>query len=144
MLPSFSTPQQIFSGKEFAVIRGEVTRLLGAGVIVPTVVTHTSYVSNIFTARQQDRSPRLILNLDGLSRLQLPYIHFKMDSMKDVIAMITPGVWLASIDLQDAYYSIPVHTAHQDFLPFYWNRTDFKFRACLMAILRHPLSLLRF
>lgn len=31
---------------------------------------------------------------------------FKMETVKDVRSMLRPGVWGATIDLQDAYYHI--------------------------------------
>ena len=39
-----------------------------------------------------------------------------MESLGDVLKIIPPGVWMASVDLQDAYYNIPVHSEHQKYL----------------------------
>ena len=45
--------------------------------------------------------------------------HFKMESLQNVLELITPGGCMASIDLKDAFHSIPVHKNHQAYLSFY-------------------------
>ena len=59
------------------------------------------------TCINKDGSSRLILNLKCLNSY-ITHIHFKMESLPDVLHMLTPGVWVASVDLHHAYYSIPV------------------------------------
>ena len=41
-----------------------------------------------------------------------------MDSIQSVTSMITQNCWMASVDLKDAYYSVPIHTAYQKYLRF--------------------------
>ena len=33
-----------------------------------------------------------------------------METISSVLSLITPGCYLVSIDLKDAYYSVPIHT----------------------------------
>ena len=65
-----------------------------------------------------------MLNLKKLNK-QVTKIHFKMESIKNVIRMVTPGYWMASIDLKDAYYSVWIHPDHQRFLKFYWKEAQY-------------------
>ena len=76
-----------------------------------------------------------------------------MESLGDVLNIIKPGVWMASVDLQDAYYIIPVHPDHQKYLTFSWQHKYYKF-TCLpngyaqapmifTKLLKHPFSFLR-
>ena len=44
-----------------------------------------------------------------------------MENLQDVLHLMKPGVW--SIDLKDAYYTIPVHPEHQKYLSFIWEDT---------------------
>ena len=44
-----------------------------------------------------------------------------MESIKQVIAMIQPGCWMASIDLKDAYYSVSVNRNCRKYLKFLWD-----------------------
>ena len=41
-----------------------------------------------------------------------------MESLQNVLHMIKSGVWMASVDLQDAYYSVPIHEEYQKKLKF--------------------------
>ena len=34
--------------------------------------------------------------------------------------MVKSGVWVASVDLKDAYYSVPIHEEYQKYLKFLW------------------------
>ena len=46
------------------------------------------------------------------------YKHFKMESINNVINLIKPNVYMASIDLKDAFFSVPIHYDHQKYLKF--------------------------
>lgn len=41
-----------------------------------------------------------------------------MDTLQSVISLMTPNCFMASIDLKDAYYSVPIAVAHQKYLKF--------------------------
>ena len=44
-----------------------------------------------------------------------------MDTLDTVIKLMKPGCYMASIDLRDAYYTIPIHLDHQKYLKFVAN-----------------------
>ena len=71
---------------------------------------------------------RFILNLKNLNN-DMPYIYFKMETLSSVLNLITPGCYLASIDLKDAYYSVPIHTDYTKYLDFFWKGQLYKFLA---------------
>ena len=98
-------------------------------VIQPTVLSPTSYVSPIFATEKKDDSTRLILNLKRFNE-SIRFMHFKMESLQDVFDLMKPGVWMASIDLCDAYYTIPVAQEHHKYLTFNW-RDEYYSYTCL-------------
>ena len=51
-----------------------------------------------------------------------------MDSIQNVINMVKKGAWMASVDLKDAYYSIPINRDHKKFFKFMW-KSPFRFLA---------------
>ena len=51
----------------------------------------------------------MILDLKECNHDQVEHVKFKMETLKTVTKLITPGCWFYSLDLKDAYYSIPVH-----------------------------------
>ena len=50
----------------------------------------------------------MILNLKNL----------KTESINNVLNIIRPNVYMASIDLKDAFFSVPIHSTHQKCLKF--------------------------
>ena len=53
-----------------------------------------------------------------------------METIQTCISLMKPGCYMASIDLRDAYFSLPVHASHQKYLKFMWKGTLYKF-TCL-------------
>ena len=62
----------------------------------------------------------MILNLKALNK-SIVYHHFKMDTLGSVIRLMRPNCFMATIDLKDAYYSVPVSEKHQKYLQFLWK-----------------------
>ena len=77
-----------------------------------------------------DGSHQTILNLKNLNE-SITYVHFKMESLKHVRQLIKPGVWMGSIDLRDAYYSVCVNPPFQQYFTCYW-------KGCYYEFLRMP------
>ena len=95
-------PCQIFNGKETALVRDEVAKLLDKGVIVGSSHEPDELISNIFLRKKKDGTYRMILNLKQLNEF-IVYRHFKMDSLQAATELMKPGCFMASIDLKDAY-----------------------------------------
>ena len=108
------------SESETNIIIAEVTKLLKKGVIVKSKPEVGDFVSGVFTRDKKDNTKRMILNLKNLNS-NVYYKHFKMESIQDVINIIEPNVYMASIDLKDAFYSVPIYICHQRFLKFFIN-----------------------
>jgi len=62
----------------------------------------------------------MILNLKSQKKY-VKYNHFKMDALQNVISLLTPNCFMASIDLKDAYCCVPVALSHQKYLKFEWD-----------------------
>ena len=71
----------------------EIESMLRLKVIAPSPLANCLWISPIFIT-----------------------LTFKMESIRDVIHLIKPGVWMASVDLHHAYYSVPVYSPHSLFL----------------------------
>ena len=115
-----------FSDKEAEVIDGEIEKLLQMGVLTQYACEKDDFLSNIFIRPKQDVKYRMILNLKPFNQY-LQYHHFKMDTLKTAVAMVRPHCYMASIDLKDAYYSVPIKETHQKYLKFQWRDTYYKY-----------------
>ena len=123
-------PRQItFSSGEKEIISTEITKLLSKGVIELTNSFNGDFLSTIFVRPKKDGSYRLILNLKPLNEF-VSYYHFKMDTIQTALKLMRPGCFMASFDLKDAYYSIPIAAEDRQLLKFEWEGNYFHF-TCL-------------
>ena len=83
-------------------------------------------VSPIFTLTKPDGTIRLILNLKKFNNA-VEYHHFKMENIHTVSELVTKNCWMSSLDLKDAYYSVPIHATSQQFLKFRYKGIIYKF-----------------
>ena len=84
------------------------------------------FISHIFTRPKKDGSHRMIVNFKSLKKT-VTYHHFKIDTVLSAIRMMKPSCYMASIDLKDAYFSVPIHQEHQKYLKFLWKGTLYKY-----------------
>ena len=116
------------SKQDTSIISKEVEKLLQKGVITECNVEDGDYFSSLFTTPKKDGSYRTILNLKYLNE-ECDTHHFKMESLKQAIHMIRRGAFLASIDIKDAFYSVPIHQSHKKYLKFVWLSIPYQFEA---------------
>ena len=109
-----------FSNLESEVIKSEIIKLLGKGVIIPVSREPDDFVSGIFTRPKKDGSYRMILNLKKFNEF-LKLKHCKLESINDALDLVSEGCYFASVDLKDAYYSVGMDQRFQKYLKFYWN-----------------------
>ena len=121
--------ENTFSTAESEAIDLEVQKLLQKGVISKTPHEPGEFISQIFIRPKKDGTYRLILNLKKLNQF-VKYHHFKMETIHTATELMKQNCYMASIDLRDAYYSVPVCTDHQKYLKFSWRNILYKF-TCL-------------
>ena len=122
-------PGQNIPSNEYQILDAEISKLVNKGVIQKVQPEATQFISSIFLRPKPDGSHRLILNLKKFNE-NVVYHHFKMDSIYNIIKLVTKDCFMASLDLKDAYYSIPIKVSHQKFLCFKWRGTIYQF-TCL-------------
>ena len=122
-------PSPNFTDKEVCFMGEEIERLQIHGVIESCTHETGEYVSPIFLRPKKNGQFRMILNLKDLNPF-IEYHHFKMESLDTCLQLMTPGVYMASLDLSDAYYSVPVHKSSRKFLKFQFKGQLFQY-CCL-------------
>ena len=101
---------------------------------IKNVIEHSSpcvtdgFVSNIFTRPKKNGGVRLILDLSDLNEYVVKQ-HFKMDNIHTVACLLTPNCYMASVDLQDAYYSISIEPEFRKYLQFTWQGHHWQYKA---------------
>ncbi|XP_028394531.1 uncharacterized protein LOC114518732 [Dendronephthya gigantea] len=126
-----------FNEAEQTIIDGEIDKFLHKGIIKSSVSESGEVLSPIFITPKKDGSSRVIFNLKGLNEF-VSYHHFKMDTLETAIKLMRPGCFMTSIDLKDAYYSIPVASEHQKYLKFFWRDKLYCFTCLPMGLSSSP------
>ena len=85
------------------------------------------FISGIFTRDKKDGNKRMRLNLKRFNKF-VYYKHFKMEYVNNVINLIKPHLYMASIDLKDAFFAVNIHNDHQKYLKFLLGNL-FQFRS---------------
>ena len=74
-------------------------------------------ISPIFLRYKKDGSPRPIINLKNLNS-HIVYSHFKIETLKHALDLISEGCWLASFDIKDAYFHVKIDKSFGNTLSF--------------------------
>ena len=108
-----------FSDYEFHIIDQQIMEFLQLGIVEEAAHAQQEFLSNVFSRHKRNGSSRLILNLVHLNKF-IQYHHFKMDTIETVMNLMRLNCFMASIDLTNAYFSIPWAEEHRCLLRFVW------------------------
>lgn len=109
----------VCSSHESAALLGEVSSLLQRGAIVE-VEPHRAgagFYSPYFLVPKKNGGVRPILDLRILNS-SIAKRPFRMLTIQQLLQCISPGDWMTSVDLLDAYFHIPIVPEHRKFLRF--------------------------
>ena len=131
-------PEYKFSFEEQHAIDAEIEKFLAKQIIEISVTEPVQIVSPIFLRPKKESGAfRVIFNLKHLNQ-SVTYRKFKMDTLESAIKLMKPGCFMTSVDLQDAYYSIPVSPLFRKYLKFAWRGQLYQFRALPMGLSSSP------
>ena len=123
---------------EMGIIDNEIDIMIKKGVIKPSVHEKDEFISSIFLRPKKDPGKfRVILNLKPFNKF-VKSEHFKMDTIMTCIGLMNKDCFMASIDLRDAYYSIPIARSDQKYLKFIWKDTLYEYTCLPMGLACAP------
>ena len=91
-----------------------------------TTYCKKEFISNIFIQPKNNGKYRLILNLAKFNK-NTNYRHLKMESLNTAMHLISKNWYFTSVDLCDAYYSVPIASEHRKYLRFTWKQQMYEF-----------------
>ena len=118
-----------FSREEKECISVEVEKLLGKGAIRRASFVPNQFLSNLFTIPKKGGELRPVINLKPLNHFA-EYHHFKMEGLSSLLDLIRSNDYMITMDLKDAYLSVPIHADHSKYLRFEWESHLWEF-TCL-------------
>ena len=112
-IPNSLHPESKFSLTEQEAIDAEINDFLVKQVIEQSQPETGEIVYPIFLRpKKEPRVYRVIFNLKSLNQA-VTYHKFKMDTLESAVSLMKPGCFMSSIDLHNAYYSIPISPSPQ-------------------------------
>ena len=116
-------PHQIeFNKREKDALQVMLDQLEKDGVIEKCVFTHGDYMNQVFLREKKSTDAetkfRMILNMKPLNKTFVEGIHHKMNTLNTCLDLMEPGCFMASIDLSNAFHTIPMHKDFTKFLKF--------------------------
>ena len=126
--PWITRPPLVTPRKSASVSQSVVPHI--SEMLEKKVIERTSgkvFLSRLFTVPKKgsDRT-RLVMDLSSLNKY-IKHVPFKMVTVAQVRTTLCRGDWLASIDLKDAYWHIPIHPRFRKFLAFQVGEVTFQF-----------------
>lgn len=106
----------------------EIERLRLKGAIELVDPCEDQFLSSFFLVDKPAGGKRFILNLKALNKYIQPP-HFKLEDWRTVVRLMLPGSFMATLDLEDAYFLVPIFRQHRKFLRFQWRRSTYQFTA---------------
>ena len=68
----------------------------------------------------------------------MAYRKFTMETNRTILQSLKPGDWLASLDLKDAYFHVPIRPSHQHYLRFAYDDKVFQFKVLPFGLSSAP------
>ena len=117
---------------ETQAINEMISDLLRSKVIEESVFEEGDFMNTVFLREKRDSTPsnrkfRMILNMKNLNKQFVELIHHKMHSLQTCLDLMEPNCYMASIDLKDAFHTIPMDPFFTKFLKFQVGSKVYKY-----------------
>ena len=96
------------------------------------------FYSHIFLVKKANLSWRPIIDLSKLNK-SINLGKFRMETTESIRAILQQNDWVASIDLKDAYFHIPVAKKHQKYLRFTHRGAVYQYVALPFGLSTAPM-----
>ena len=112
-------PREIhMSEEQVSSAKSQIQQLIQKGAIQETTFDpKVDFLSNVFLTPKPDGSFRMILNLKQFNKY-VEYVHFKMESLQNILDLVVPSCFQAVLDLTNAYLTVPMGRRYIHYLKF--------------------------
>lgn len=133
----YNIPKVIIPELELERYKEAVEKLLQKGAIEECKPEPDQFISSFFLVPKPDGSYRFILNLKKLNEFIDPK-HFKLEDLRTVTRLVFPNFFMATLDIEDAYYLIPVHQSSRKLLRFHFMNKLYQFKCLVFGLCTSP------
>ena len=120
------------------VLDKEAAAIIDKGAAIIVEHSPSEITSGYFARPKKELGKwRPIVNLKFLNK-HLRKVSFKMTTVTDIRNSIQPDYYFVSIDLTDAYYSVPLHESAWQYVRFVWNGKVYEYHVLLFGLAPSP------
>lgn len=137
-------PHQInFNHKELQCLKTMLKEFIETGVIAPCSIEENDFINTVFLREKKDSTPdnpkyRMILNMKPLNKQYVKLTHHKINSLQTCCELLEPNGFMASIDLKNAFHTVPMHQEFTKFLKFVIEGQAYKYLVLPMGFRDSP------
>lgn len=143
-IPFFRNPfQQIapvepkISQEDQIIVQRLIGELMNKGAISECTPAYGQFISTFFLIDKPNGDKRFILNLKNLNK-NIVAPHFKMENIKAALKLLTRNCFMATLDLKDSYFLVPVAKKHKKYLRFVFKRKLYEFNCLPFGLCTAP------
>ena len=118
-------------------LRQEVEVMLANGALEIARDPGPGFYSRLFLVEKATGGWRPVIDLSHLNDF-VQLTPFKMETVASVLLSVREGDFLASLDLKDAYFQIPIHGSSRKLLRFMSEGTVYQFKALCFGLSTAP------
>ena len=118
-------------------LRQEVEAMLAKGALEIARDPGPGFSSRLFLVEKATGGWRPVIDLSHLNDF-VQLTPFKMETVASVLLSVREGDFLASLDLKDAYFQIPIHGSSRKLLRFMSEGTVYQFKALCFGLSTAP------
>ena len=118
-------------------LRQEVEVMLAKGALEIARDPGPGFYSRLFLVEKATGGWRPVIDLSHLNDF-VQLTPFKMETVASVLLSVREGDFLASLDLKDAYFQIPIHGSSRKLLRFMLEGTVYQFKALCFGLSTAP------
>ena len=124
------TPWEIRSPQdpqEILGMREQISLMLQKNAITEVPLDSPGFYSNVFLVRKASGGWRPVIDLKNLNaHIHAP--HFRMFTTSSVLSSVEKGDYAFKLDLQDAYFHVPIHPSSRKYLRFTFENRVYQFQ----------------
>lgn len=99
-----------------------ITEMLSKGAISRCKPCPDQFISTYFLREKQKGEKRFIFNLKKLNKF-IDTPHFKIENLRTALKLLSKNCYMATIDLKDGYFHIPIRKKDRKYLRFIFEGT---------------------
>ena len=126
MLSVLPPPEAVISEKTARALQDFIPKWLSRGIIREITTPTPLYFSRLFLRPKKNGKLRPIIDLSSLNRL-LSIPSFRMETVAVISKSLLRDLWACSVDIEDAYFHVPMDWDCHKFLAFRLRGRTFVF-----------------